>query len=1399
MGDHLLGKIPTTKIEIAMSEKAPLFYEFGPFRLDPIQRTLHRDGDMVALAPKVLETLVLLLQHSGKILEKEEMIHTLWPESFVEEGNLSQNIFVLRNILSDDRNGHTFIQTIPRRGYRFVAAVKEIDGAITPAPPPAPASGYWSKTSPFRSLQVFEAEDSWLFFGRETETQDLLARLDKAPVLALVGNSGSGKSSILRAGLVPALHDGQFRSRARAGELWRIAVLRPSSAPFDFLAEVLPKQLAPGLTVKEQAEFIAECREKLPRSRHALRDAISALANASGDLTERVRILIVVDQFEEVFTLNRSPQLRERYIDALLTAAQSSRVPVNLLLAIRSDFYAHCVEHPELAGCMGTSLYNLPRMTAEKLRESIEKRLQLAGASAEPGLIDSLLQDVGTEPGNLALLEHALGLLWEKCHHLGPVLTNHAYAEIGRLRGALGQHADRVYESLDDDRQKALMRKLFLELVHLGEGSQDTRQRLAASDLQSLGPAESIDRLMHRLVSSRLVSTGLEREEPFVEVSHEALIREWPMLREWLDNSREELALERQLRRAAQEWESLEKDNGALLRGARLAQGEEWLVRHLDASPQIREFLCASIEVHSTTQEQELAQQRELRSQAEGRAQAEQLLREQHAFAALQAHRSALRFRWFSVALTTLLLIAIGLAGVAYHESLVERSYALSARSGVFLARDHGRAFDLALRGWRTADNPETRIALAKAFPELMVILPHDGPVVRAAFSPDGQLLLGGGGRHAVRLWRVSDNKLLFSLGDEKDEVEDAQFSADGRRVVIAYSGQVAKVWDTRDGRLVSTLGTHKEKVQRFDISVAGRAIFSPDGMRVVTAGWDNDARIWNVASGSLVTTLQGHSGVVGAVAFAPDGKQIVTGSWDHEVRLWNSDGVWLRTLAGHDGLVSHVHFSPDGRRIISTSWDRTARLWSSLDGSLMAVLQHKARVDDAGFSPNGETIVTVSDDNTARTWTGDNGHALLTLRHDGPVTDAEFSNNGRQIITASNDRTARVWSRDDGRQLGLLEGHGDVVNVAAFSPDGSSIMTGSSDNTVRLWSTRSGIMVSELTGHGGPVLYAEFAPGDRHMLTQAADQTTRIWSVPEGKLQTTIHGSTGNFAHFSPDGKKIVAAGNGPVASIWDAKTGHLVAELRGHTNRLWQAAFSSDGERIVTASADHTAKIWDCRDGHLMVTLAGHKDEIYHASFSPDQSRIITASLDHTARLWDARDGRQLAVLEGHGGPVWRATFSPDGRRVVTASFDHAARVWDSADGRLVAILNGHSDIVDVALFSSDGRHILTASWDNTARIWSTEGHLEGILAGHNDKIISAGFSADAKKIVTASADHTARVWELSSYRIESTLSGHADQVWQAAFSADGLLILTASLDQSARLWRVITLDDLEAILKK
>jgi WD40 repeat protein/DNA-binding winged helix-turn-helix (wHTH) protein/energy-coupling factor transporter ATP-binding protein EcfA2 len=1377
-----------------------LIYEFSEFQISPERRLLIRNGAPVSLTPKGFDTLLFLVQNRGRVLEKHEFMGSLWPESFVEDGNLSQNIFVLRKLLGDDQNGARFIQTIPRRGYKFVASVKEIDTPVSEVAylgqrqeyadseqsgntredvgqaaefsqeQPAASSlaaNYWSQHSPFRSLQVFEPEDSWLFFGRNADTDELLARLGRSPVVVIVGNSGSGKSSLVRAGVIPALRQGRFRCEGSSVDSWRIALLRPSGSPFDYLAEILPGALAPELSLKEQAEFIENCRNKLPLGGNSLRNSIIALRSTTAQDVRQAHVLLVVDQFEEIFTLQISHATRKKYIDILLAASQvDSAIPVHLILVLRADFYANCLEYADLSRCLETNPFNAPRMTPSQLRETIEKRLALAMAYAEPGLIDSLLEDVGVEPGNLALLEHALGQLWDKCGGSGCTLTTKAYSEIGRLKGALSTHADEVYGRFSDEAQKQFVQRIFLELVHLGEDSQDTRRRVRKADLLCLGVPEEVETLLARLSFSRLISMSREGQETFVEVSHEALIREWSRLRDWITHNRDELRLGRRLVQAAQEWESLSKDPGALLQGARLAQAEEWLAKQEETPALLREFLQAGIDARSEAAwKDRKAQERELNQQKV----------------------TAVRLRRLFFVLSTTLLIAIGATWYARRQQFIAESRGLAVRAEQLVNQDQPAALTLAIHAWQTAKTAEAHIAVADSFPNLLATLQgHTDFVYGAVFSPDGQRVLTFSEDKTARVWNVGSGQLRATLPAHTSSILSAVFSPDGERILTAGGDKMARVWNASSGQLLATLPA--------DTSYVYSADFSPDGQRILTAGGDKTARVWNVGNRQLLVTLQGHTGPVLRAVFSPDGQRILTASADKTARVWNANtGQPLVTLQGHTDPVLRAVFSPDGQRILTGSLDKTARVWNAGSGQLLLTLPfHTNYVLRAMFSPDGQRIVIPGDDKTARVWNAGSGQLLATLQgHTDFVNASEFSPDGQRILTSSLDKTARMWNAGNGQLLLTLH----AVWDAQFSPDGQRILTITPKDTAQVWNaTISAELLATLEGHNGPVSMTVISPDGQRIVTASADKTARVWNATSGQLLATLEGHAGPVirAAFSPDGQRIATASDDKTLRVWNAGSGQLLLTVSGYTGSVDEARFSPDGQSILTVSWDR-ARVWNAASGQLLLTLP-----VWGAArFSPDGQRILTTSIDNTAQLWNAASGQLLLTLHGHTDSVREARFSPDGQRILTASDDETARVWNAGSGQLLVTLNGHSAF-DNAVFSPDGQRILTTSKDNTAGVWNAgSGQLLVTLNGRF-AFDNAVFSPDGQRILTTSKDNTARIWNAASGQLLVTLNDYSP-FGNALFSPDGQRILTTTDGNTVEIFRLVPLAEVRELWVK
>ena len=455
---------------------------------------------------------------------------------------------------------------------------------------------------PFRGLLSFGAEHALLFFGRDRETRELVERLQGSPFLAVIGDSGSGKSSLVRAGLIPALHRGHFQGATAARPNWRVAVLKPGSDPFRELATAL-LDLLPEATPAERMTTLDACARQLAQGTSGLRNAISALV-PRGEST-----LLVVDQFEELFTQSPDPAERHRFIDTLLAASQcGGERPLYTVVTLRADFYSHCFEHPTLPGILSTSQYPVRAIDPEKLAEVIEKPALLAGIELEPGLVEAILFDLGGGPGNLPLLEHTLLELWKQ--RTGDTLTHGSYEAIGRVQGALEHHAEEVYGRFDEE-ERTIARKLLLGLVAPTENAVAARRRARIGEvLPNGGHRRAAEAVLEVLVDERLLMVrgssggaaegeddgGRGQDDNEVEIAHEALLRGWQRLRGWLEEDREFLFWRERTLSAFEAWEGSDRDAGSLLRGAPLAEARRWLEqRPEDLSEEGRDFIRRSL------------------------------------------------------------------------------------------------------------------------------------------------------------------------------------------------------------------------------------------------------------------------------------------------------------------------------------------------------------------------------------------------------------------------------------------------------------------------------------------------------------------------------------------------------------------------------------------------------------------------------------------------------------------------------------------------------------------------------------------------------------------------------------------------------------------------------------
>jgi WD40 repeat protein len=1213
-----------------------------------------------------------------------------------------------------------------------------------------PGTRIWLK-SPFRGLEAYEFEHSGIYFGRDalvTKATEQLASQARAGTAFLLvsGASGSGKSSLVKAGLMPRLMKPQ---RIQGAAFVRRLSFRPSDAGNDVILGLvealtrepaspdigLPELLGPGQSAADLAKYLRSSADDPGFVFTGALGRVTEAGRKSGRILgyEDAKLILGIDQLEELFTVSVVPVEDQRLFIRLVAGLARSR-SVWVVATIRSDFWHRAAEVAELiALCAGNGRIDVAAPSQAEILEMIRKPALVSGLSFDVhektslGLDAVLAQDAASEPGVLPLLSFTLDALYVADIQNGGdhVLRHSTYEALGGLEGAIAKRADEVIAGLPDATQKNLPRVLH-SLATVSDGG-DRIAVARAVPLENFAPGTDARALVEALTKKRLLVASSEGTTPTVRFAHEALINHWSRARNQLVADRRDLETRTLVERQQARWATAPDDvrDALLLRDPDLANAIDLERRWGDElTIAFRDFVARS----------------------------------------LKASKAALRRRRAIVAIVMLCLAVLTAAsfGALYiaesqrNQALITQSRSLAHES--YLDVDNGNAalgVTLALaalpQNIGAPDRPFVSVAeyaLEDAFDnrrDRFILAGHGGIVWSAVYSPDGARVATASDDSTARIWDAASGAGLVVLQGHEGKVWSAIFSSDGKRIATASDDRTARVWDAATGSTLAVLKGHEDAVS----AVA----FSPDGKRVATGSDDKTARIWDAATGDPIAVLRGHRGLVNAVAFSPDGTRVVTAATDDTARLWDAaTGAPLATLTGHRGFINSVGFSRDGSRLVTASWDNTARIWDARSGGLLATLHgHENFVLAASFSPDGKNVVTASADNTAIVWNAENGELLTLIKgHDGWVVSATFSPDGTRVLTASNDGTARLWNANSGAANGVFRGHRGFLNSAAFSPDGAHVLTASYDMTARIWDAQPRDSLIVFEGHTKNLNWAVFSPDGARVATASDDTTARIWDVATGReLLLLQHDVPVHTIAYSPDGTHVVTAADDNFVRIWDVASGALVKTLVGHTERVWAAAFSPDGTRVISGSKDQTARIWNAATGETLFTLTGHENVVAAVAFSPDGKRALTGSWDRTARIWDAGTGAPLVRITGHENRIAGAAWSPDETRVLTASEDRTARLWDAATGRQISIFRGHEKALSSAEFSPNGRRIVTSSNDMTARLWDVAtATIIAALRGHDGFVRAAAFSPDGNRVVTAAWDDTAELWQMSPH---------------------------------------------------
>ena len=1189
--------------------------------------------------------------------------------------------------------------------------------------------------NPYRGLGAFCEQDADLFFGREEQVDRLYERLtclynsrsEQVPrILPILGPSGCGKSSLARAGLIP-----QLALRPLAGwQAARVGVFTPGSRPLESLANVLARVLTDDpAPIAKSDEVLNALRRKDDSDRQ---DGLRRVAAMLPEI-ESSPLVLFVDQFEEVYTQCENEDERLAFTENLLEASADKSGNLSVVLTLRSDFLGETQDHQILNCIICEQGVIVPALSAEELRRAIAQPARQAGYRFDKAVIDLLIRDTCDREGALPLLQFALTRIWEGLER--DVDAADTLEQIGGVGGALAGEAQRIYETLSPEDQP-IVRRAFQAMVRLGEGTQDTRRRVAFAEIVSAADdPQHVHAVLSRFAEPgcRLVTLSAANEgQDVAEVTHEALFEHWQTLREWVDRNRDDIRLKRRLEEATRHWDEQGRPSGLLWRAPDLdlarqlsyRVGQDFTVGEqlfFESSDQLEKDEAARRRRHMRFYQVTAITFAFLLCLAGGMG----ILAYRYARVAIQNQDNANDAAAAAIKQATINRVQLA-------QNLCEQDDVLQGMS--IFADTATAAHDAEESDFEMLCRLNLDAWSHKLYP-LRLMLQYRGRVNAVVISPDGSQLAIALNDGKVRFWLLDAQREGELILEHPAEVTSVDFHPAGQLIATGCVDGKARVWDVRSGKIAFTVehcsnATASTDDWRWPHNGGVSCVeFSPNGDLLATGGYDGFARVWLTSTASRIQSMK-HSGWISCLAFCSHGEYLATAGNVWNIRIWKTKTGKLAKFIDTGDVCFAVDMDCEAGSVAAGTlihkkafqWslrpagtaDSECLLNSAVDfRSSRQEFKHAGWVTCLKYSKQGSRLVTGSKDRTVRIWDTVSGDSIGTaLRHVSGVTSVDIDARARFVVSACDDGTVRLWSLDKPEPFSVVY-HSGRIDTAAFDEAGRNVILGGirlNGSRPTIWNIDTASSTGVTFPPMGWISKLAFCDSSESALVKL-DKTSGSWlrrlSLETGNLlpvlPTKIKPNAVKQGLFfvAPDKHCFILIATDDGHWLCDAVTGRKTATIPMWPKGFQPLAVSRDAKAIALSNPRGIVRVWDVNGADWQGPEMRIAAKVSAAAFSMT-GKLATGAVDGTAQVWDVNAGVPISPPLRHSMNVTDVALSPNEVLFFTASEDNTARIWQVATGRPVGPILKHENVISVIDVTLDGRFLLTGGHDKAAKIW-------------------------------------------------------------------------------------------------